>query len=68
MWTPHHAWAGKAIFDLAVDLRGFYLKTGQFMGARGDFIPEPLATELIPLQDKVPPMSPKKVRGSGQWS
>ena len=26
LWEPHHAWAGKQMYDLAVSARGFYLK------------------------------------------
>ena len=25
-WHPHHTWAGQELYQLAVDLRGFYLK------------------------------------------
>ena len=31
-WAHHHTWAGQQFYDMAVDLRGFYLKVGQFMG------------------------------------
>jgi hypothetical protein len=27
-WQPHHTWAGKEFYNMAVDLRGFYLKVG----------------------------------------
>eukprot|EP00884_Botryococcus_braunii_P022387 jgi/Botrbrau1/8832/Bobra.0335s0019.1 len=56
IWVPHHSWAGDELYSLAVDLRGFYLKVGQFLGARVDFIPEPICRRLALLQDKVPPM------------
>lgn len=26
LWEPHHRWAGKEMYKLCVDLRGFYLK------------------------------------------
>lgn len=26
LWEPHHQWAGKEMYKLCVDLRGFYLK------------------------------------------
>ena len=26
IWQPHHQWAGKAMYQLCIDLRGFYLK------------------------------------------
>jgi len=56
VWDGQHAWAGDRMRDLCVSLRGFYLKTGQFIGARGDFVPEPVCRRLAVLQDRVPPM------------
>ena len=52
LWVPHHTWAGVELFRLSIDLKGFYLKTGQFLGARSDFIPEPICRQLIKLQDQ----------------
>ncbi|KAL6766353.1 AKC2 [Auxenochlorella protothecoides x Auxenochlorella symbiontica] len=59
-WEPHHAAAGEAMHDLCILLRGFYLKAGQFIGARGDFVPGPICKRLARLQDQVPPMSPDR--------
>ncbi|CAD7702937.1 unnamed protein product [Ostreobium quekettii] len=56
LWEPHNQWAGQQLYNLCVDLRGFYLKAGQFLGARGDFIPEPVCRQLSKLHDQVPPM------------
>lgn len=53
IWIPHHTWAGDELYRLSIDLRGFYLKVGQFLGARVDFIPEPICRRLSLLQDKV---------------
>ncbi|GAB4821653.1 hypothetical protein N2152v2_008699 [Parachlorella kessleri] len=50
------------MYQLAVDLRGFYLKTGQFIGARGDFVPEQICRRLALLQDQVPPMPAAQAR------
>lgn len=55
-WEPHHAAAGEAMQELCLSLRGFYLKAGQFIGARGDFVPRPICERLSRLQDRVPPM------------
>ena len=30
LWKPHHEWAGKEMYDLAVSVRGFYLKVSRF--------------------------------------
>jgi predicted unusual protein kinase regulating ubiquinone biosynthesis (AarF/ABC1/UbiB family) len=56
VWDAQHAWAGDRMHALCVSLRGFYLKAGQFIGARGDFVPEPVCRRLALLQDRVPPM------------
>jgi predicted unusual protein kinase regulating ubiquinone biosynthesis (AarF/ABC1/UbiB family) len=60
IWDPQHAWAGDRMHALCVSLRGFYLKAGQFIGARGDFVPEPICRRLALLQDRVPPMPPSR--------
>uniref|UniRef100_A0A7S1WZN2 LysM domain-containing protein n=1 Tax=Tetraselmis chuii TaxID=63592 RepID=A0A7S1WZN2_9CHLO len=62
LWTPHHSWAGDEMYSLAIDLRGFYLKVFQFIGARGDFVPEPICRKLSRLHDEVPPMPPQQVK------
>ncbi|KAK9798604.1 hypothetical protein WJX73_007340 [Symbiochloris irregularis] len=62
MWEAHHTWAGEQLYEICTDLRGFYIKVGQFMGARSDFIPEPICRKLSLLQDKVPPMSAAQTR------
>ncbi|KAK9817253.1 hypothetical protein WJX72_011900 [[Myrmecia] bisecta] len=62
IWTPHHEWTGDQMYNLCVDLRGFYLKVGQFLGARGDFVPMPICQRLCKLHDQVPPMSPEQTR------
>ncbi|GMH36923.1 hypothetical protein BSKO_04796 [Bryopsis sp. KO-2023] len=60
LWGPHHKWAGREMYNLCVDLRGFYLKAGQFIGARGDFVPEAICLQLSKLHDQVPPMPAKR--------
>jgi ubiquinone biosynthesis protein len=40
----------------AIDLRGVFIKLGQFMSARVDILPEEYTEELAALQDQVPPM------------
>lgn len=62
IWERHHSWAGSEMYSLAVDLRGFYLKTGQFVGARGDFVPMAVCERLTRLHDQVPPMPPALAR------
>jgi len=57
LWKEQHQYAGDQMYDLCIMLRGFYLKAGQFIGSRGDFVPEPICRKLTLLCDKVPPMS-----------
>lgn len=56
VWKKQHEWAGEKMYAICVDMRGFYLKGGQFLGARSDFIPLPICKRLALLQDQVPPM------------
>lgn len=93
-WQKHHTWAGKEMYKLCIDLRGFYLKAslhsmrqehaaqqlrrrclggqlhdafsgllkaqvGQFLGARGDFVPVPVCKQLSGLHDQVTPVCAK---------
>ncbi len=39
-----------------------HLQAGQFIGARGDFVPKPICQKLSLLHDQVPPMPPAQVR------
>ena len=39
-------------------------QAGQFLGARGDFVPKPICQKLSLLHDQVPPMPPAQVRAS----
>ncbi|KAJ8907642.1 hypothetical protein NDN08_007751 [Rhodosorus marinus] len=61
-WASHHEWAAKKMYSLCVDMRGFFLKAGQFLGGRDDFFPEAYCMLLSTLQDRVPPMSAEKTR------
>mmetsp|Transcript_38280 Transcript_38280/g.151448 ORF Transcript_38280/g.151448 Transcript_38280/m.151448 type:complete len:594 (-) Transcript_38280:754-2535(-) len=55
MWKKRHEWGAEAVYRLCVELRGFYLKDGQFIGSRADFIPAEWGEKLALLQDNVPP-------------
>ncbi|CAL8461942.1 g1473 [Coccomyxa elongata] len=63
IWLPHNQWAGEELYSMCIELRGFYLKVGQFIGTRADFIPKPICKRLALLQDQVPPMSEQQTRG-----
>ncbi|KAA8494310.1 Uncharacterized protein FVE85_4285 [Porphyridium purpureum] len=56
IWTRKHAWGAKQVYNLCTSMRGFYLKDGQFIGSRADFVPAAWCDELCRLQDRVPPV------------
>jgi predicted unusual protein kinase regulating ubiquinone biosynthesis (AarF/ABC1/UbiB family) len=53
VWEPQHRQAGDAMYELCVRLRGFYLKAGQFLGSRNDFVPDAICKRLVALCDQV---------------
>lgn len=55
VWDRRHASAARDIADMAKRLRGLYIKSAQFLGARADLLPEPYIDTLSQLHDKVPP-------------
>ena len=57
-----HERNSKRMINLCLGLRGFYLKTGQFLGTRHDFMPSLYTTKLSQLHDDVPPLSGKEIR------
>ncbi|RYG65595.1 AarF/ABC1/UbiB kinase family protein [archaeon] len=61
-WQQLHELNSQRMVDLCLSLRGFYLKAGQFLGTRHDFMPVEFTTKLSQLHDQVPPMSEDKVR------
>lgn len=63
-WERRHEQTAERLYRLAVDLKGLYIKTGQFIGTRSDVVPEPFVRSLSRLQDKVPARPPSEVRGT----
>lgn len=64
VWAKQHEKAAEQMYSICVDMRGFYLKGGQFLGARSDFIPIQICKKLSLLQDKVPPMPKEQARAA----
>ena len=62
LWARHHAWAGDCMLSMCLGLKGFYIKSGQFIGARGDFVPAEICERLAVLHDAVPPMGEAECR------
>eukprot|EP00755_Sulcionema_specki_P005312 Sspe_Gene.4814::Locus_1589_Transcript_1_1_Confidence_1.000_Length_1721::g.4814::m.4814 len=54
-----HEWCAPCAKDIALSLRGFYLKQAQMMSTRSDFIPEAYLSWMRETQDAVPtPFAP----------
>ena len=51
----HHRSSAERLYRTAVDLQGVMIKTGQFMSARSDILPDAYVDVLSQLQDRVPP-------------
>ncbi|CAM9644796.1 unnamed protein product, partial [Phaeothamnion confervicola] len=61
-WDEAHDLNSARMLRLCLDLRGFYLKSGQFLGTRSDFMPKVYLQRLSALHDAVPPMPAEQVR------
>lgn len=61
-WDAVHERNSDKMLDLALALRGFYLKAGQFLGTRPDFMPMPYIIKLSTLHDRVPPIPEAQIR------
>ncbi len=61
-YAVEHEASARRIFNLAVALKGMYVKTGQFVGTRTDIFPAAYTARLSHLQDRVPPRPASEVR------
>ena len=50
------------MLKLCLDMKGFYLKSGQFLATRHDFMPEQFTKKLSVLHDSVTPMKGSEVK------
>jgi ubiquinone biosynthesis protein len=55
LWARRHRQSARLIVERARRLRGLYVKSAQFLGARADLLPEPYIEALSTLHDRVPP-------------
>ena len=62
-YNATHEVNSRRMIDLCLSMRGFYLKTGQFLGTRHDFMPLAYISKLAKLHDDVPPLSGHEIRG-----
>ncbi len=61
-WERQHEKVAETLFRTAVDLKGIFVKYGQFVGTRADLFPAPYIRSLSRLQDRVPPRPVAQVR------
>jgi len=61
-WEKRHEDSARRLYRLAVDLKGLYIKQGQFIGTRSDIVPAPYTHWLGRLQDQVPPRPLASIR------
>lgn len=57
-----HEVNSRRMINLCLSLRGFYLKTGQFLGTRHDFMPLTYISKLTRLHDDVPSLPAAEIR------
>ena len=62
IWDQQHEINAQRMINLCLGLRGFYLKTGQFLGTRHDFMPPQYTQKLSRLHDNVPPLPAEKIK------
>lgn len=62
MWGKVHEINSNRMMNLCLSLRGFYLKSGQFLGTRHDFMPPNYTSKLSKLHDSVPPLGADEIR------
>jgi aarF domain-containing kinase len=63
-WEHAHTVNAERLYRMAVDLKGLYIKGGQFLGTRSDVVPAPYSKSLSRLQDSVPPRPIAQVRAT----
>lgn len=61
-WSQVHETNSQRMIRLCLSLKGFYLKTGQFLGTRHDFMPPHYTRKLSRLHDDLPPLNEHETR------
>ncbi|CAN0343333.1 unnamed protein product [Ascophyllum nodosum] len=55
-WQELHDWGSELVTSTIMNLKGYYVKTGQVLSTRVDLFPEQYTTKLRSLQDSVEPI------------
>ncbi|HEY8518417.1 MAG TPA: cytochrome P450 [Candidatus Binatia bacterium] len=61
-WDAAHERTARALHDLGIELKGFFVKLCQVVGARADVFPEPFIRHLSRFHDAVPPRPFAEIR------
>lgn len=54
-WAVRHEWGGEKVYELILDMSGFYVKSAQILASKSDFVPEAWTRQLSKLLDSAPP-------------
>mmetsp|Transcript_24238 Transcript_24238/g.35916 ORF Transcript_24238/g.35916 Transcript_24238/m.35916 type:complete len:620 (+) Transcript_24238:134-1993(+) len=61
-WNKLHHLHAPTSLDVILELRGLYVKIGQVMSSRADFVPRPYVDAFGRLQDEVPAWSSDRIK------
>ena len=61
-WDALHEKNSKRMLELCLSLRGFYLKSGQFLATRHDFMPRQYTSKLSRLHDDIPALGSERIK------
>lgn len=56
-WTARHEWGADAVYEMILDMSGYYVKSAQILASKSDFMPSQWCTKLARLFDNMPPRS-----------
>lgn len=54
-WALRHEWGGQKVYELILDMSGFYVKSAQILASKGEFVPNAWTKHLSKLLDSAPP-------------
>eukprot|EP00250_Pteridium_aquilinum_P011766 c20291_g2_i1 orf=270-2069(-) len=61
-WAHRHEWGGQKVYELILDMSGFYVKSAQILASKAEFVPEAWTKHLSKLLDSAPPRPFREVK------
>lgn len=55
VWAKRHEWGGRKVYELILDMSGFYVKSAQILASKAEFVPGAWTRYLSKLLDSAPP-------------